>query len=107
MALSLHTVFRLATERLPNIPWIYYVSASRFEFVYPWVPSAELTYEDADLEEPYFQFGTPELNPAASEYFTTVYEDDGGRGAVATIGSPVDISCRRCVKAISRLPRRC
>ena len=94
MALSLHTVFRLATERLPNIPWIYYVSANRFEFVYPWVPSSELAYEDVDLEEPYFQFGTPELNPEASEYFTPVYEDDGGRGPVVTIGRPVYIDGR-------------
>ncbi|RKQ69856.1 ATP-binding protein [Oceanibaculum indicum] len=94
MALSLHTVFRLATERLPNIPWIYYVSARRFEFVYPWVPSAELTYADEDLEEPYFQLGTPALNPWGAEYFTPVYEDDGGRGPVTTIGRPVYIDER-------------
>jgi signal transduction histidine kinase/CheY-like chemotaxis protein/HPt (histidine-containing phosphotransfer) domain-containing protein len=94
MALSLHTVFRLAAERLPNIPWIYYVSASRFEFVYPWVPSAELTYADEDLQEPYFQLGTPALNPWGAEYFTPVYEDDGGRGPVATIGRPVYIDER-------------
>ncbi|MBU2091134.1 MAG: hypothetical protein KKB63_11290, partial [Alphaproteobacteria bacterium] len=94
MALSLRSTFRLAVERVPQIAWIYYVSAARFEFVYPWVPSSDLTYADVDLDEPYFQGGTPQNNPAGTEYFTPVYEDDGGRGPVVTIGRPVSVDGR-------------
>ncbi|WP_445679001.1 ATP-binding protein [Radicibacter daui] len=89
MALSLHSIFRLAASRLPNIPWVYYISASRFEYIYPFVPSAQSRFADEDLIQPYFTYGTPDRNPGRQPYFTPVYQDDGGRGLVVSIGRPV------------------
>ncbi len=88
-ALSLHTAFAQAQRRLPNIPWVYYISASRFEFVYPWVPAEELTFADKDLEMEYFQASLPANNPSGELFFSRLYEDDGGKGMMATIGMPV------------------
>lgn len=88
-ALSLHIAFAQTQRRLPNIPWVYYISASRFGFVYPWVPSGELTFADKDLEMEYFQASLPANNPSGDLFFSKLYEDDGGKGMMATIGMPV------------------
>ncbi|AUN29442.1 hypothetical protein C0V82_03715 [Niveispirillum cyanobacteriorum] len=88
-ALSLHTAFAQAQRRLPNIPWVYYISASRFSFVYPYVASTELTFADKDLEMEYFQASLPANNPSGELFFSKLYEDDGGKGMMATIGMPV------------------
>ncbi|MFV3128427.1 ATP-binding protein [Niveispirillum sp. KHB5.9] len=88
-ALSLHTAFAQAQRRLPNIPWVYYISASRFEFVYPWVSSGELHFADKDLDMEYFQASLPASNPSGELFFSKLYEDDGGKGMMATIGMPV------------------
>ncbi|MEQ9200019.1 MAG: ATP-binding protein, partial [Rhodospirillales bacterium] len=94
MALALRTVFRLARERQPDIPWIYYTSLNRFQLVYPWVPSAWVSYSDKVLELERFAAGTPERNPAKAEFVTPVYEDGGGQGPVITIGRPVYLEDR-------------
>ncbi len=88
-ALSLHVAFAQAQRRLPNIPWVYYISANRFEFVYPWVSADELAFADKDLEMEYFQASLPAQNPSGDMFFSRLYEDDGGKGLVATIGIPV------------------
>ena len=88
-ALSLHIAFAQAQRRLPNIPWVYYVSAQRFEFVYPFVTSDELAFEDKDLEMEYFQASLRASNPSGELFFSKLYDDDGGKGMMATIGIPV------------------
>jgi len=94
MALSLHSFFRVSADRLPQIVWMYYVSADRFEFVHPWVPSSYLTYADEDLDQPYFQMALPRNNPQGKPFVTEVYDDDGLRGPVVTVGRPVYIDGR-------------
>ncbi|WP_165772202.1 hybrid sensor histidine kinase/response regulator [Niveispirillum lacus] len=88
-ALSLHTAFAQAQRRLPNIPWVYYISANRFAFVYPWAQAEDLAFEDKDLEMEYFQASLPSNNPSGDLFFSKLYEDDGGKGMMATIGMPV------------------
>ncbi len=89
MALALRTVFRLARERQPDIPWVYYTSLKRFQLVYPWVPSTWVAYSDKVLESERFAAGAPERNPEGKEFLTRVYEDSGGQGPVITIGRPI------------------
>ena len=89
VALSLRTVFRATLTQLPDAAWCYYVSAKRFEHVYPWQLSTAFSYEDKDLEQEYFKMGTPELNPSRAPYVTNIYEDDSGKGLMITIGRPI------------------
>lgn len=89
VALSLRTVFRATLTQLPDAAWCYYVSAQRFEHVYPWQLSSTFSYKDKYLEQEYFKMGTPELNPSRAPYVTNIYEDDFGKGLMITIGRPV------------------
>ncbi len=89
VALSLRSAFTKIIQTLPNVAWVYYVSASRFEHVYPWVPSSQAAYKDNDLKMEYFQRGLPENNPARTSYHTDIYEDDFGKGLMITMGRPV------------------
>jgi len=89
VALSLRAILSEILSELPNVPWAYYISARRFEHVYPWKSSEEVTVEDKDLEQEYYIKGTPALNPNRLPYVTDVYEDDGGKGLVITVGRPV------------------
>lgn len=94
MALALRTVFRIARERQPDIPWVYYTSRNHFQFVYPWVPSTWVAYSAKVLETERFAAGAPERNPDRKEFLTPVYEDNGGQGPVITIGRPIYLEDR-------------
>tara|TARA_R110002110_G_scaffold33636_13_gene115302 strand:+ start:4155 stop:7163 length:3009 start_codon:yes stop_codon:yes gene_type:complete len=94
MALALRTVFRIARERQPDIPWVYYTSRNHFQLVYPWVPSTWVAYSSKVLETERFAAGTPERNPDRKEFLTPVYEDNGGQGPVITIGRPIYLEDR-------------
>ena len=89
VAMSLRSIFVRIVETLPNVAWTYYVSSSRFEHVYPWVPSSQAAYKDNDLKMEYFQLGMPENNPDRTPYTTDVYDDDFGKGLMITMGRPV------------------
>lgn len=89
VALLLRSAFSEIVRNLPNAAWVYYVSASRFEHVYPWVPSTQAAYTDNDLKMEYFLRGMPETNPARAPYHTDVYDDDFGKGLMITLGRPV------------------
>jgi signal transduction histidine kinase/CheY-like chemotaxis protein/HPt (histidine-containing phosphotransfer) domain-containing protein len=89
IALSLRSAFARIIKTLPNVAWTYYVSGSRFEHVYPWVPSRQAAYKDNDLKMEYFQLGMPENNPGRTPYTTDVYDDDFGKGLMITMGRPV------------------
>ncbi len=89
VALSLRSAFSEIVQNLPNAAWVYYVSASRFEHVYPWVPSTQAAYTDNDLQMEYFLRGMPDTNPARAPYHTDVYDDDFGKGLMITLGRPV------------------
>ena len=49
VALLLRSAFSKIVQNLPNVAWVYYVSANRFEHVFPWVPSSQAAYKDNDL----------------------------------------------------------
>jgi len=89
VALSLRSVFGQALTELPNVPWAYYISARRFEHVFPWQSSSDFAFEDKDLEQEYYVRGAPAMNPDRIPYVTPVYEDDSGEGLMVTIGRPV------------------
>ncbi len=89
VALSLRSAFARIIANLPNAAWVYYVSGSRFEHVYPWVPSSQAAYKDEDLTQQYFLRGMPENNPKRTPYFTDIYDDDFGKGLMITMGRPV------------------
>ena len=89
VALGLRSVFAQVLTELPNVPWAYYISAQRFEHVYPWQASADFAFEDKDYEQEYYVRGAPALNPERLPYVTKVYEDDQGKGLMISIGRPV------------------
>ena len=89
VAFSLRSIFVRIVNTLPDVAWTYYVSGSRFEHVYPWVPSTQAAYKDNDLKMEYFQLGMPENNPGRAPYTTDVYDDDFGKGLMITMGRPV------------------
>jgi len=88
-ALSLRSAFARIIQNLPNAAWVYYVSGSRFEHVYPWVPSRQAAYKDEDLTQQYFLRGMPQNNPKRAPYYTDIYDDDFGKGLMITMGRPV------------------
>ncbi len=89
VALSLRSAFTRIIQNLPNAAWVYYVSLSRFEHVYPWVPSTQAAYKDEDHTQQYFLRGLPENNPKREPYHTDIYDDDFGKGLMITMGRPV------------------
>ena len=89
IALSLRSAFARIVKTLPSVAWTYYVSGSRFEHVYPWVPSTQAAYKDNDLKMEYFLLGMPENNPGRAPYTTDIYDDDFGKGLMITMGRPV------------------
>lgn len=88
-ALSLEPIFKWVKGMYPETPWVYYLSASRFMAVYPYIPFEEFFMEDGFYRMDLYRLGTPELNPQRSHYVTPVYEDEAGKGLMVTIGAPV------------------
>ncbi|MGE3474744.1 MAG: ATP-binding protein [Rhodospirillaceae bacterium] len=118
VALSLRSAFARIIGNLPNAAWVYYVSGSRFEHVYPWVPSTQAAYKDEDLGQQYFLRGMPENNPTRAPYYTDIYDDDFGKGLMITMGRPVydgdrftgiiglDFTLGSLDEILARFPRR-
>ncbi|MCZ8294003.1 MAG: diguanylate cyclase [Hylemonella sp.] len=89
MAVSLTPVMRAIKSRTPDIPWVYYTSASGFMFLYPRVP-VDAFFHSRELEQtPYYQGALPQANPARSIFWTPLYEDAAGQGQMVTVGRPV------------------
>jgi signal transduction histidine kinase len=89
MALMLNPQFAATAENIPNMAWAYYISASRFIAIYPFVSCNDFHFTDDDLEQGFFKLGQPGLNPARKAFWTEAYVDGAGKGLMATVGAPV------------------
>jgi signal transduction histidine kinase len=89
MALMLNPQFAATAENISNMAWAYYVSAAHFVVLYPFVDCAEFHYSDDLLQHEFFTLGTPVLNPSRATFWTKAYDDEAGKGLMATVGAPV------------------
>ncbi|WP_119300308.1 sensor histidine kinase [Dongia deserti] len=89
MSLLLAPQFAAAAENIPNMAWAYYTSANRFIAMYPNVSCADFFYSDDLRAHEFFSLGRPEVNPHRSQFWTSAYVDEAGKGLMATLGAPV------------------
>lgn len=88
MSLALSPMFQAVMERDAETPWIYYISANKFIYLYPQAPINDYFYEDVSARD-YYSLALPERNPNHAVYWTPIYKDDGGKGMMVTVGAPV------------------
>ncbi len=89
MAISLTPSFRAITERNADLPWVYYISAQRFVYLYPGVGIEDFFYTARLEEKPFFRDMVPARNPQRRISWSPVYEDEGGKGLMVTVSLPV------------------
>lgn len=94
MAVSLTPVMRAIKNKSPDIPWIYYTSASGFMFLYPRVPVAQFFYSRHLETMDFYQLGLPANNPDHAIYWSPLYEDAAGQGQMVTVSRPVYLDQR-------------
>lgn len=94
MAFSLNPLFKAAKKNLPNLTWVYYISAQGFVNAYPWAPSSESHYTDKLLQHEFFTGGQPKNNPEHRRFWTSAYLDEYGKGVMVTVAAPIMVGAR-------------
>ena len=94
MAVGLRPIMQAIKNRNPDIPWVYYTSASGFMFLYPHVPVAQFFYSRHLETMDAYRLGLPANNPDHSIYWTPLYEDAAGQGQMVTVSRPVYLGQR-------------
>jgi PAS domain S-box-containing protein len=89
MALRLNPHFKMVTETLKSVAWVYYTSASQFINIYPWTKSTEFRFEPNLYRHTFYTGGLPKNNPDRHTYWTEVYIDEYGKGLMSTCGAPI------------------
>lgn len=89
LTLSYNTYFAMVYERIPEAAWIYYTSECGYINMYPWVSSENFTYSEKLKSVPFYSVVTPENNPLREAVWTPVYFDEGGKGLMVTLSSPI------------------
>ena len=88
-ALVLNPLFASARKSISTSAWIYYLSASSFINLYPFVHSSEWKFDSMTYNKDFYRMGVPEANPDQSFYWTQVYVDEAGKGLMTTGAVPV------------------
>lgn len=89
MALSLSPTFEQVILNNNSLPWVYYTSASRFIYMYPWVSSQVFFYSDILLETEFFTIATPKNDPERTIVWSPPYDDQAGAGRMVTLSKPI------------------
>ncbi len=89
MAVGLRPLMQAIKQKNPEVPWVYYTSASGFMFLYPHVPMSEFFYRRELETMDFYRLGLPANNPGHQVYWTPLYEDAAGQGQMMTVGRPV------------------
>lgn len=86
MALGLTPLFQAIRNRDPSLPWIYYVSAQQFVYIYP--PPREQG-RDFFFSDQVKQLAGPALNPERRTRWTAAYRDLVTQAPMVTLSRPV------------------
>lgn len=88
-AMGLTPLCEAVLDRNPEMPWCYYVSASRFIYMFPYSSDPTAYYTDAILRSDFFRQSGPSYNPQRRQVWSPVHWDLAGKGYVTTITQPV------------------
>jgi diguanylate cyclase (GGDEF)-like protein/PAS domain S-box-containing protein len=98
---GLFPLFRSGHRNMPQLAWSYYQSQQPFAAIYPWTTTTEImekeSYQDLDtlmqqvFTMPFYSLGLPENNLRGEAYWTPIYRDPAGKGAMITHARPVQI----------------
>ncbi|MCI5158645.1 MAG: serine/threonine protein phosphatase, partial [Candidatus Electrothrix sp. AUS1_2] len=86
---SLNSLFQATKENIPDSAWIYYTSKNNFLNIYPWVPSDKFQFSQELYTHEFYRWGLPSVNPERKAFWTPVYIDEYGQGAMVTAVRPV------------------
>ncbi|THB72430.1 MAG: response regulator [Desulfobacteraceae bacterium] len=89
MALRLNPLFRSARQSVKTSAWVYYISASGFINLYPWVASEEWRFTTESYEKEFYSRALPENNSSKELFWTRVYTDEVGMGLMSTCAVPI------------------
>jgi len=89
MALTMNHFFEIYYNRHEDVTWLYYISKNDFILLYPFVDSSLFSYNKSLLEMDFYSRLTPENNPGRDMIWTSVYEDEAGKGYMVTLSGPV------------------
>lgn len=90
MALRLNPLFASSLNSVPYIERLYYLSRSRFENSYPWMPSSAHRFRDDARTASLFAQGDPQRNPRRGAFWTTPQASVVREGQVVSLAVPVD-----------------
>lgn len=90
MAVGLTPLMRAIKERSADVPWVQYVSARGFMFIFPAKGSEGFHFRTELLLRDYFAKASPKANPERSIFWSEPYEDAAGQGTIVTVTRPID-----------------
>lgn len=89
LALYYNEFFSRFYSSLPNVAWIYYTSRYDYINMYPWISSKDFHYTEKLKSVAFYHDAMPMQNPDRKAVWTPVYQDEGGKGRMVTLSSPV------------------
>lgn len=89
MAIGLTPVMRAIKERSSDVPWVQYVSARQFMFIFPYKGSESFYFSPKLMKRDYFARATPQANPGREVFWSNPYEDAAGQGTIVTATQPI------------------
>ncbi|WP_293761604.1 sensor domain-containing diguanylate cyclase [uncultured Aquitalea sp.] len=93
VVVGLSPLFEAAYRNLDvnGVAWVYFVSARRFIYLYPYTPSANYHYSAITEQGAFWRLGSPEGNPTGRRVLTPVYIDQAGKGPMLSVVQPLRV----------------
>lgn len=88
-ALALDGQMSAQTSHKSDFIWVYYTSARQFVYLAPKVGIDDFQFTDDLYKKEYWTNAVPSANPSLATVITPLYEDEGGKGLMVTVSTPV------------------
>ena len=89
MAYALAPAFVTASNNNPDATWFYYLSASRFISIYPWIRHDVWQYTDQMLEKPFYKQILHDDGSTEEFIWSLPFSDSAGTGIIASVSTRV------------------
>lgn len=89
MAVGMIPVMRAIRERSQDVPWVQYVSARGFMFIFPSKGADQFFFTPDLMKREYFANATPQANPQRTVFWSKPYADAAGKGNIVTVTQPI------------------
>ena len=89
MYLNLIGGFKGLKQSIPNLKFLYMISADKVFLQFPWLPTSESKFEEQLYDYDVWKLGLPKGNSERKPYWTDAYIDCYGCGLMTSCGAPI------------------